>query len=150
VAGTYYLIAMADADGLVAEAKENNNTRYKSLTIGPDLTVSQLTGPTSAAVGATIIVNESTRNLGSPTVASTTRFYLSTDATLGADDTLLASRAVPPLGVGETSAAAVALTIPGTIAPGTYYVIAQSDADGTIAELNEANNLKTRTISITP
>ncbi len=150
VAGTYYLIAVADAAGAVEEVNEGNNTRYKSLTIGPDLTVPQLTVPSSAAAGTTIVVNETTKNLGSAAVASTTYYYLSTDATVGAGDTLLGSRTVPPLGVNETSAASVSLTIPAATVPGTYYVIAQSDGDGAVIELVETNNLKSRTISITP
>jgi subtilase family serine protease len=149
-AGTYYLIAVADADGVVAERIETNNTRYKTLTIGPDLVVSQLVAPTSAAVGTTIVVSETTRNLGSVTGPSATRYYLSVDGTVGGDDTLLESRGVPSLGVGETSAVSTSLTIPASIVPGTYYLIAQSDGDGIIAELVETNNLKTRTISITP
>jgi subtilase family serine protease len=149
-AGTYYLIAIADAAGAVDEVNEGNNTRYKSLTIGPDLTVPQLTVPSSAAVGATIIVSETTKNLGSAAPVTTTRYYLSTDTTVGAGDVLLGSRMVPSLAVNETSAESVGLTIPGTTAPGTYYVIAQSDGDGAVIELVETNNLKSRAISITP
>jgi subtilase family serine protease len=149
-AGTYYLIAMTDAAGAIEEVNEGNNTRYKSLTIGPDLTVPLLTVPSSAAAGATIIVSETTRNLGSAAGATATRYFLSTDTTLDASDTLLGSRPVPPLGVNESSAASVGLTIPGPTSPGTYYVIAQSDGEAAVIELVETNNLKSRAISITP
>jgi subtilase family serine protease len=149
-AGTYYLIAVADVEGLVAEVNEGNNTRYKSLTIAPDLIVAQLTAPGSAAAGATIVVDDATRNLGSPAVATTTRFYLSADTALGTDDTFLGSRAVPSLAVGEAHTAATSLTIPASTTPGTYYVIAQSDGHAIVVELVETNNLKTRAISITP
>jgi subtilase family serine protease len=149
-AGVYYLIAAADPAGAVAEVNDTNNTRAKTLTVGPDLTVSQLSVPTSAAVGATIVVTETTKNLGSVADPTTTRYYLSADSGLGADDILLGARAIPTLGVNETSMSSVGLTIPAGTAPGSYYVIAQSDADGVVNELVETNNLKSRAITISP
>ena len=75
--GTYTIIAVGDVSGTVAELDETNNIRTKTLTIGPDLSVPRLTGPTSAAVGATISVTDTTLNQGSAAPASTTTFYLS-------------------------------------------------------------------------
>jgi subtilase family serine protease len=148
--GTYTIIAVGDAGGVAAELDETNNTRTKTLTIGPDLSVSALIAPSSAAAGSTIIVSDTTRNDGSAAGPTTTRFYLSADATLGAGDVLLGSRAVPALGLSEVSTGSVALTIPSGTAAGTYYVIAQADGDAVIAELVETNNVKTRSISVTP
>src|SRR4030095_3762874 len=76
-AGTYYLIARADLADAIPEINEANNTLAKTLTIGPDLSVSKLSAPSSAAVGATITATDTTLNQGSAAAASTTRFYLS-------------------------------------------------------------------------
>jgi hypothetical protein len=52
--GTYWLIARADAAGAVAESQESNNIIFRSLRIGPDLTMASLDAPTSAESGGTI------------------------------------------------------------------------------------------------
>jgi subtilase family serine protease len=41
-----------------------------------------------------------------------------------------------------------ALTIPAGTAPGTYYLIAQVDADSAVAETQEGNNTNARSIQI--
>src|SRR4029453_7052706 len=135
---------------VVTESQEANNVNYTALVVGPDLAVWP-TAPTSAAAGATITVNDTTRNLGGgAAAASTTRFYLSNNPTLDAADLVLGSRAVPALAGGATSLGATAMTIPAGLAPGTYYVIAKADADGLIAESAETNNTNYTTIQITP
>jgi subtilase family serine protease len=149
-AGTYYLIAAADAGAAIREVSETNNTRAKTITTGPDLVVSQLAPPASAAIGETIVVTDTTRNLGSAAGSTATRFYLSLDTVVDAGDVLLGARAVPALGLNEASTGEVALTIPGDTVPGTYYVVAQADGEGAIGELVEANNLRARTLAIAP
>jgi subtilase family serine protease len=148
---TYYVIAKADADNTVAEAVENNNILSRSIQIGGDLTVSALTGPSSAPSGSSIVMNDTTSNQGGGAVAaSTTRFYFSTNPTFDASDTLLAQyRAVPALGAGESSAGPTTITIPSGLAPKTYYVIAVADGDGVVAERVETNNSKAKAISVT-
>ena len=84
--GTYYIITNADDGADVEETQENNNVRFTSIQIGPDL-VSSVTAPITAVAGATITVNDTIRNYGANTAvgASTTRFYLSLNTTLDAD-----------------------------------------------------------------
>ena len=147
--GVYYLIALGDPDNIVVEWSETNNTRYKSLTIGPDLTVAALSGPASAAKGTVIMVTDTTSNLGSAAASSTVRYFLSTNSTLDGGDLPLGSRTVPVLGLGATSVETVALTLPAGVS-GSFFVIAQADADSTVAELVETNNTRSRAISITP
>ena len=78
--GTWYLIARADAANVVPESNELNNTYARALRIGPDLTVSALTSPTTAGAGGTLSVTETTRNAGGgASAASITRYYLSVD-----------------------------------------------------------------------
>jgi subtilase family serine protease len=89
---------------------------------------------------------------GGGAAASTTRFYLSTNAVLDASDVALgAGRAVPPLAAGASSSGSTSIAIPSNTPPGTYYVIAQADGDGAVAESSESNNVSAaRTLQVTP
>ena len=147
--GTYYLIAKADADNAVAETQEGNNTNARLIQVGPDLTIALFTAPFSATAGATISVSDTTRNQGGGAAgASTTKFYLSSNSTLDGGDVVLGSRPVPTLAAGAQDTVTTALTIPAGTAPGTYYLIAQVDADSAVAETQEGNNTNARSIQI--
>ncbi len=149
--GLYYLIAIADVGGVVAESKETNNTRSRPIDVGADLLVSVLTVPATGAAAATISVSDTTSNQGAAAaVASTTAFHLSANSTFGSGDVLIGSRPVPPLGGGGTSSASTPLTIPAATVPGTYYVLGVADAAGVVAESRENNNTAARTIAIGP
>ncbi len=150
-ADTYYIIAIADADNSVSETNENNNAKNKPIKIGSDLIVSSISAPASAAAGATINVTDITKNSGADTAgASTTKFYLSVNTTLNPWDTYLTSRPVPSLAAGATSTGIASITIPPGTPPGTYNIIAAADANGDVPETNEANNTKSKSITITP
>ena len=68
-------------------------------------------------------------NVGGITVgASTTRYYLSPDATRSpAAALLLGSRSVASLGPGAASAGGTTVTVPSSLAPGLYYLLACAD-----------------------
>ena len=146
----YYIIGVADANGAIFESLENNNTRYSgSVYVGPDLTVSALSGPSSAVAGTSISVTVTTKNQGGDTApVSLTRFYLSSNNSLDAGDQLLGAREVSSLGPGLSDAGPALLPIPASTAAGTYYIIAKGDGDDAIQETLETNNLRSRTISI--
>ncbi len=85
-------------------------------------------------------------NLGNAVAGPTTAaIYLSTDATITTSDTLLTT-----LTTGSTLATVsqpgyydlhtVTLTLPGNLAPGTYYVGGISDYNNHLTESNETNN----------
>ncbi len=115
----------------------------------PDLVVSSLIASATAGTGTNISVTDTTTNIGLGAAgASTTRFYLSTNSTLDAGDTLLGGRAVPALGAGASSTGSTSVTIPGGTAPGTYYIIARADDLNVIAEINENNNTRSSEINI--
>jgi subtilase family serine protease len=149
-AGSYYVIAVADAGGTVAESLENNNTRTSAaVRIGPDLTVTSLSAPSSAAAGSGISVSETTKNQGADaTPATMTRLYLSSNSSFDAGDLPLGERVVPPLGSGGNDAGTTVLTIPASTPAGSYYIVAKSDSDDAIAEAQETNNTRARSISI--
>jgi subtilase family serine protease len=149
-AGAYYVIAIADANGAISESLENNNTRYSgALHVGPDLTVTAFSGPSSAVAGTSISVTDTTRNQGGDTApVSLTRFYLSSNNSLDAGDQLIGAREVSSLGPGVSETGPALLQIPASIAAGTYWIIAKGDGDDAIQESQESNNVRNKTISI--
>ena len=147
--GSYYIIAKADADGVVAETNETNNTKYKSIKVGPDLIISALTAPLTVSSGQTISITDTTKNSGGcPAGASTTKLYWSANSTYDAGDTYLASRVIPSLAAGATSAGSTSVTVPAGASIGTYYIIAKADADNAVSETSETNNNKSKSIKI--
>ena len=151
--GTFFIIAKADDGNAVSETSETNNTRSRSIVIGPDLFFTSLTlSPATLPAGTNVTVSDTVKNQGAGiAAASTTRFYLSTNSSLdGSDLALTPSRAVPPLASGDSSSGSTSVTIPLNISPGTYYVIAQADGDGVVAESAETNNVVAiRSIQVT-
>ena len=148
-AGTYYLFARADAEGIAGELYETNNTRYATVRVGPDLTVTSLTVPASGGAGAPISVTDTTRNAGSGAApASTTRYYLSLNSAVDAADVMLGARAVPALAAGASDTATVTLTIPASVPAGAYTLLAVADGDGVVGETQETNNLAARAIQV--
>jgi len=149
--GTYQIIARADAEDAVPETYENNNTRYRSIAVGPDLDVTALSSPASSGAGASITVTDTIKNIGGGAAAATiTHFYFSANATLDSGDAPLGSRNVPTLAPGAANSASATLTIPTGTATGSYYIIAWADGDAAVAETNENNNIYASSIKIGP
>jgi subtilase family serine protease len=140
-AGGWYIFAKADGEEVVVETSESNNTYAKYIKIGPDLDITALTAPSSAAAGQTIVITDTSKNLGGGSAApSLIQFYLSADTTLDASDTLLGSRSVPSLAAGATSSGSTTVTVPLGTAAGSWYIIAKADGEGVVNETSEANN----------
>jgi subtilase family serine protease len=96
---TWYLIAKADGEGVLAETSETNNTFSKTIYIGPDLIVSAISAPATAVAGQTISIGDTTKNNGADGAPETvTEFYISANSILDASDILIGSRGVPAPG----------------------------------------------------
>jgi serine protease AprX len=146
---TWYLIAKADAEEIVTEISETNNISSRSVKIGPDLTISFMSAPTTASAGQSIVVTETTKNVaGGITDPSLTQLYLSANTTLDASDILIGSRSVAPLAAGAGSTGSTTVTIPQSTAAGTWYIIGKADAGGVVIEISESNNTYGRSIKI--
>jgi CARDB len=112
----------------------------------PDLTAAfDHVSNTTIAAGGSTSVDFWLVNFGkAAAAASTSGLYLSTDATITTADTLLTTVASPGLTANGTAGyydhQTVSLTLPGNLAPGTYYIGGVADSNNTIAESNETNN----------
>lgn len=129
--GTFSIGAIADPNNTVVESDETNNAAAgNQITVtGPDLIMTAVSRPVSGLTGGTATV--STTVAASATGAATREFYvgvfLSADNVITTSDTLLGYRHVPGLAPGASSTADLAVTIPGNIVPGTYYIGAIAD-----------------------
>jgi Peptidase M10 serralysin C terminal/CARDB len=111
----------------------------------PDLSAMVTSSSTTIAAGATFTGNYWDLNLGMGAApSSTTSFYLSTDPTIDTADTPLGAANSPALAANSTPGwydqQFVSLTVPGNLAPGTYYLGAIADPTNQINESNESNN----------
>ena len=119
--------------------------------LAPDLVVTAVSAPRTAAAGMTFDVTDTTKNQGAGGAgASQTTFYLSANPLLEAADSQAGARAIPELGPGALSTATTPVTVPETITPGTYFLFAKADGAGSVTESSEANNTRTTTIAIGP
>ena len=126
----------------------NTDGRASTLTPGlmfgnADLAVAALSVPSAVGTDVPMLVKATTRNTGKhPSVTTTTRFYLSSDAMLDANDVILASQKVPALSAGRAYAAWSSATVPRWTEAGWYYLFAVADVTGLVGELNETNNVR--------
>jgi subtilase family serine protease len=156
-AGTYFLIVRADASGIqpggeVPEGNETNNNRATVAVqvVKPDLTVTSVTAtPGAIAAGANVSVTHVVKNLAltpGGAASSTTRLYLSTDATLDdPGDTVLGDVAVGPLAGGAIATVVRSVSIPVGTVPGLYWIIARANVSNSVLEADapdQANNVK--------
>lgn len=150
--GTYYLGAISDSAGYVTERVETNNslTGNTILVTKPDLISTAASGPTSAGPGTTVTVSNTVMNQGNGGASGfTVGLYLSTDTMITTADTFVGSRTLAALGAGLSSNVATNVTIPASLAPGTYYWGVIADYTSVLSESNEANNaLSGNTVSI--
>jgi subtilase family serine protease len=147
--GIYYLIAVADDGEQVTEEIENNNERPRYIRIGPDLSVTALSVPATAAAGSNINVTDKVQNLGGGSSAAVNlRLFLSTNKVFDATDQELSVRLVPALAAGETNQVTRAVRIPASTSPGVYYVIARVDTDHEVMEISETNNSRHTKITL--
>ena len=94
------------------------------------------------APGASFSVTDTVQNTGlSPSASSTTRYYLSLDATKSADDVLLSgTHSVPGLDAGATHTATVNVTVPAATSLNSYFLLVCADDKAAVTESNEADN----------
>ena len=156
--GTYVLLGCADDTSTNIESNETNNCAASAGSVsitGPNLVATAVSNPPGTArIGGSFSVTDSTQNRGSaPSVASTTHYYLSADRVKGAGDGLLTGgRNVPILAPNAVSTGAAVVTIPTTIAAGTYFILACADDTKVSIESSETDNCvaSASTVAVAP
>ena len=146
--GSYYIGAIADATGVVAESNETNNATFSTtqcvVASAPksDLIVSSLKGPTSGQVGKSISITSTVKNQGAASTGTTSymKFYLSTDTDITSSDVYLGQRTIYSMSAGSSSSGTSTLTIPSSTTKQSYYIGAIADATSKVSESNESNN----------
>lgn len=150
-AGSYFLLACADDTGLMIESSEANNCGSSASQVQvlvKDLATTALSDPAGPVVAgnsaSTFTMTDTVVNLGQLAAPATvSRYYLSGDAFKSGDDVRVsATRAVPALDPGASSAGMVTLTAPAGCAEGDYFVLACADDTALVVEGNEANNCR--------
>ena len=112
----------------------------------PDLTEYVAVSSTTVAAGGSVTIDAYDMNLGNGVSGpSTARIYLSTDSTITTSDTVLAT-----LTTSQTLATVsqpgyydhqtVAVTLPGNLAAGTYYIGGIANYNNQVSESNTTNN----------
>ena len=138
--GTYYYGACADA---VAEETNtaNNCSAAVALTVrepppGPDLVVTATLSDAVVDPGETFSLETAVGNRGgAASVATTLRYYRSSDASISTSDAEVGTDAVGALAAGADGAGSLTLNAPTT--PGTYYYGACADA---VADESDTSN----------
>jgi subtilase family serine protease len=157
--GTYRVLACADDTKAVAESDEGNNCLASAGTVTvarPDLVQQSAANPAGPfRRGTAFTVSDSVKNDSPVAMPKSTanRYYLSLDGVRNTGDTrLTGSRTVPALAAGATSSGSAAVTIPSTIVPGTYVVLACADDGKAVVEASEANNCRASgtPVAVTP
>jgi large repetitive protein len=152
-AGNYNVILRADYFNALYEATETNNDRALALTVGtPDLIVTNITSPASAARGQSISVSWTVQNQGTATtqVSWTDAPFFSSDSLCCSGDTGVGAWGnVTTLAPGATYTRTATVTVPN-VAAGNYYFIVRADYWNTLHEANNNNNDLAVPITVTP
>jgi subtilisin-like proprotein convertase family protein len=156
-----FLIVTADASSIVIESNETNNFAVSPTIVNivaeianVDLRVSNITPPTTAAIGYDFVFNALIRNDGQTGISVTkdfrTDFYISTDNLISAADTMITSVVTRGLAAGGSSYLSLVGTIPATVAAGTWYLGGIVDSLSQIFEDTPNGESNNSGVSLTP
>ncbi|MFZ3137531.1 MAG: CARDB domain-containing protein [Thermodesulfovibrionales bacterium] len=81
------------------------------------------------------------QNIGSESASSSVRFYLSDDGVYHEGDSFLKEAKTGTLKVGKSKSISLSYSLPSGISATDKYIIALIDADNTVMEANESNNI---------
>lgn len=149
-AGTYYVGVFADAGDDVPENDEDDNVAWSGpVAIGTcDLVVSDLTHPAELWSSAACDVSWVVDNVGTLHAEPSwvDRVWLSTTPQPGGTELgrfTFVGRLEPGTGYKHTHR----VTVPRGV-DGDYYLVVKTDADGSVAESDEANNVRASAVSV--
>ena len=135
-----FQLAVIDNNGAVAYATTSIVVNNVS---GVDLTVTSVSGSViTIKRGSSFSFTSITQNAGNlkTSTSTTTGLYLSSDSTITTTDTRVGLVWLWSVGAGTTVKAVRTVTVPGFLAPGTYYLGAIADYAKRQPEISETNN----------
>jgi hypothetical protein len=147
IGGTYYLVGKVNFNSTVPDESDltNNTLASSAFTVNlvpPDLTVTAMTGPTgSVNSGSTISMSATVANIGGERATETfyIGYYLSTDASWDAGDTLLTNTYTYGLNAGASVDLARSVALPLEIG-GTYYIVGKVNYNSTVPDESDLTN----------
>jgi subtilase family serine protease len=149
--GSYYLLAVADSNNYVLEQDDPDNLNGNnkavgnaiSISVGADVAMASISGPSSAVAGSSISLNGSVKNVGSGETSYYTyvQYYLSTDQTYDSQDRYLGQINNGYLVAGENKSFSQSVTVPANLTPGDYYLLAIADRNNYVIEQDDPDNL---------
>jgi subtilase family serine protease len=157
-AGTYYIGCVVDAQNVVVENDETDNSYYWASTqatqlpyLPADLTVnSAVATPNSLAQGSNLSVTAQVQNIGASMALPTqVGYYLSSDNVLDSStDVFLGQSALDTIAVNESLTASATLPISTNISNGTYYILVVANDLSSILEGDVTNNVSAMMITV--
>ena len=148
--GTYHPIIVVDPSDVLNELNEINNSFASAagFPTGPDFTISAITAPVQVAPGGQAAVQTTIASVAVPYTGQVDyRLYASEDQTVDGMDTILGNFIVDFAGDAQRIDSRT-LTWPMSLPPGAWYVIARADGSGSIPEIDETNNDRSTTDSV--
>ena len=147
VAGTYYIaLYMYSGDGAYTVRTWTNDSLP-----APDLLTTAITSPSRGNASDIVDIAYTIENIGNENSTSfNVTFILSEDEIYDWRDTLLSHRENHTnLGENTSLNNTATITIPSTLANGSYHWLVWPDAYGTITEKNESNNMMASPVKMT-
>jgi subtilase family serine protease len=135
-AGAHIIRAVVDCDNSITETNEDNNDKTFAFSVlAPDLVVEEISWtPENPSIGQKVTFTVTVKNQGNKkSGASSVNLYL--------EGSLLSSRSVPWLDVGDNATATYTLTA----VPGSHAIEAAADSLHQVNESDETNNAMTAT-----
>lgn len=153
--GSYYVLSVIDYPNKIVDIDRSNNTKAVSINIVAstiDLEIKSLS-LSSQAIQPNKFVRVQITESNNGTAESPfhqVSYYISKDAILSADDSLLDYTNVYTISSKAAFTYDYGIAIPYLYTPGSYYIIAKADYRNSIKETNESNNTKSLSITLLP
>jgi hypothetical protein len=115
----------------------------------PDLDITSVTFNSSYNAGSVISVKYTIKNIGKKTAnSSLTKLWLSQNTSTSSGNTLKYNSSEGSLTANGTRIVTRTITLPKTMASGTWYIGVQADGAGQVAEYSESNNWYWRALKV--
>ncbi len=151
--GDRYLLFVTNTYPYQGETNETNNVFAQAITINaPDLVITAVNAPTSAALGETISVSWTVKNQGTVSASANgyDAVYISNDQFFDRrrDIFLGQSYIKPPLASGDSYTNTIDATLSTYLVAGEKYLLFVTDRGFNQGETNETNNVFVQAISL--